>query len=317
MQLFKKLLGKKAVNKGIVALSFTPDGIAIAISHYTDNNPALTHCEFIATNNKQSTLEELSKQHHLEKYDCTLVLSSENYRLITIETPQVKEEELTDAIRWKIAELIEFPIEDAVIDFYPLPDSQRSTTTNMLEVVATQKSTIQPLVDLCLQCNLQLSIIDIQETTLRNLAALIPENERGVAVLHLQKTTGRIIIERQGSLYLSRKLAIGFDRLGINNNFLSAEQISMEHDGLALDIQRSFDYVESFYGLPPISGLAVIPLPENTQDLLNTLNHNHGVTARIMDLSTIINGDILMDDGTQSFCATVIGATMRESINSL
>jgi len=162
-----------------------------------------------------------------------------------------------------------------------------------------------------------LKIIDIQETTLRNLATLLPENDRGIAILHLQKSSGRIIIEQQGTIYLSRKLAIGFERLGLSDNLLSNEQVAMEQNSLALEIQRSFDYVESFYGLPPISCMAVIPLSENTQGLLNFLNTNHGITARIMDLSTIIDGDILLDDTTQSLCAPVIGATLRNSIEAL
>ncbi len=91
----------------------------------------------------------------------------------------------------------------------------------------------------------------------------------------------------------------------------------MEQNGFTLDIQRSFDYLESFYGLPPIPGLAVIPLQEDTQGLLNFLNGSYGITARIMDLSTIIDGDILLDDATQSLCAPVIGATLRNSLQSL
>jgi len=315
--LFKRLLGKETISKGVVALSFSPDGIAMAISQYTTDTPALTHCEFIHTNNKQTVLKELTEKHHLEHYDCTLVLSSDDYRLISIEAPNVTDDELAEAIRWKIADLIEFPIEDAVIDYYTLPSSQRANSNKMLEIIASPQSAIQPLVDLCKQCNLPLKIIDIQETTLRNLAALLPENERGIAVLHLQKTTGRIIIEQQNSLYLSRKLAIGFERLGVTESLLSDTQITMEQGGLALDIQRSFDYVESFYGLPPISGIAVIPLAENTQELLNFLNHNHGITARIMDLSAIIEGDALLDDSTQSLCAPVIGATLRNTIEAL
>lgn len=316
--MFRKLFGKEVKNKGITAISFTPDGIAIAISHYDRNQkPSLIHCEFIHTKNKQTALKELTEKHQLEQYDCHLVLASDDYRLITIETPAVAENELSEAIRWKISDLIEFQVEDAVIDYYPLPESHRANSKKTLEVIASPISTIQPLVDLCNSCGLQLNVIDIQETTLRNLATLLPENEQGIAILHQQKSIGRLLIERQGSVYLSRKLTIGFDRLGLTDNFLSDEQISMEQNGLILEIQRSFDYVESVYNLPANFGLAVIPLTENTQALLNILNENYGITARIMDLTAIIDGDILLDDSSQSLCAPVIGATLRNSIESI
>ncbi len=317
MSLFQKLLGKKLNSTGIIALSFTSEGIALAISQFTENlTPTLIHCEFIHTNNKLRTLKELTETHQLKEYECYMVLTSDEYRLVTIEAPLVAEDELSDAIRWKISDLIEFQVEDAIIEHYPLPASQRSNNENMLEIIASPKSAIQALIDICISCGLHLKVIDIQETTLRNLATLLPENDRGIAILHLQKTSGRIIIEQQGTIYLSRKLAMGFERLGLSDNFLSDEQVSMEQNSLALEIQRSFDYVESFYGLPPISCLAVIPLSENTQGLLNFLNGSHGITARIMDLSTIIDGDILLDDKTQSLCAPVIGATLRNSIES-
>ncbi len=315
MHLFSKLLGKKIASKGIVALSFTSEGIALAISQYTaSKKTVLTHCEFIYTNNKQAELKVLTERHQLKQYDCHLVLASDDYRLISIEYPAVTDDELAEAARWKISDLIEFQVDDAIIDYYPLPISKRANRSKMMEVIATPRSTIQPLVDLCTHCELRLQIIDIQETTLRNLATLLPENNRGIAVLHLQKTSGRITIEQQGSIYLNRKLATGSDRLGLTESLLSEQQITMEQSSLALEIQRSFDYVESFYGLLPISGLAVIPLMENTQSLLNTLNNNHGIIARIMDLSAIIDGDILLDDATQSLCTSVIGATLRNSI---
>ena len=315
MPLFQNLFKKKSTNKGIVALSFTSEGIALAISQHIDNQrPKLIHCEFIHTNKKQATLKELTETHQLKNYDCYLILTSDDYRLITIEPPAVTENEIAKAIRWKISDLIEFHIDDAVIDHYPLPESPRANSEKKIEVIATPKSTIQPLVDLCTICGLQLKVIDIQETSIRNLATLAPENNTGIAVLHLQKNTGQIIIEQQGLIYLSRKLAIGFDRLGLSDSFLSDGQIALEQSSLALDIQRSFDYAESYYNLPPISELAVIPIIKNTQGILDFLTNNHGITSRIMDLSTIIDGDLLLNDSTQSLCAAVIGATLRNVI---
>ena len=317
MHLFNKLLGKTTVSKGVVGLSFTPEGIAIAISSQSgQQKPILTHCEFIHSNNKQQDLKDLTVKYQLTEYDCHLVLGADDYRLISIEQPAVAEEELAEAIRWKVSDLVDFSIDDAIIDYYTLPKPGRENSQKMLDIIASPISAIQPLVDLCSHCDLQLQVIDIQETSLRNLATLLPENDRGIAVLHLQKSSGQITIEQQGAIYLNRKLAIGFERLGLSDSFLSDEQIAMEQGGLALDIQRSFDYLESYYGLPPLSDLAVIPLTDNTQGLLNFLNSNYGITARIMDLSTIIDGDILLDDTTQSLCATVIGTTLRNSLKA-
>jgi len=161
---------------------------------------------------------------------------------------------------------------------------------------------------------LNLQVITTQEISLKNLASLLPENQRGIAVLHLQKVMGHLLIQKQETIYLNRKVASGYDRLGLNDVILSDEQVTLEQSGLALEIQRSIDHVESTFNLASSSELAVLPLPENTQGLLNFLNNHYGITARIMDLSTIIDGDFsFFDDRTQSLCAVVIGATLADS----
>ncbi len=129
MQLFNKIFRKNKASIGITAISFTSEGIALAISQYTINQKLkLIHCEFIHTNNKQLSLQQITETHHLKGYDCHLVLAPNDYRLITIEPPAVTEKEMPEAIRWKISDLVEFHIDDAIIDHYPLPISERVNT---------------------------------------------------------------------------------------------------------------------------------------------------------------------------------------------
>jgi len=322
VQLLQKLLGKKSQTKGIVGVNYLSNGIAVAVSRFVDSHKRrLTHCEFIPTLNaseQSALLRDLVARHNLADYDCHLVLATDNYRRVNIEAPAVTESEMSEAIRWKIIDLIDFSIDKAVIDYYSLPVSMRANSSNMLEVVASPSQLIKELADKSTQAGLQLKVIDIQETVLRNLAVLLPENQRGVAVLHLQESSGTILIQKEGTIYLSRNFDIGYRELGLALlNSDDDSQSSIEQNNLALEIQRSLDYVESYYGIPPISGLAVIPLAENTQELLNILNSNHGITARIMDLSAIVDCDILLDDATQSRCSPVIGATLRYAMEAM
>lgn len=321
MQLLQKLFGKKSQHKGIVGISYLPHGIAIAVVNNAGNNKSrLNHCEFIPTLNKSehpAVLRELVARYSLDEYDCHLVLTTDNYRRVNIEEPAVAENEISEAIRWKITDLIDFSIDKAVVDYYSVPVSMRANSGKMLEVVASPNELIKELADKSSQVGLQLKVIDILETVLRNLAVLLPENKRGVAVLYLQESSGTILIQKEGVIYLSRNIDIGYRELGLNSpDSCDDSQSRIEQNNLALEIQRSLDYVESYYGIPPISGLAVIPLADNTQDLLTILNSNHGITARIMDLSAIVDCDILLDDATQSQCSPVIGATLRYAVEA-
>lgn len=318
MHLLQKLFGNKPICQGIVGISFLQQGVAIAVSKYTGNqNLKLIHCELIPTKNdhdEQQILGTVVEKFRLFEYDCYLVLTSDKYRRINIEAPAVAEHEISEAIRWKIGDFIEFPLDQAVIDYYPAPPAQRANGSKMLEVIASSSDQIKILAEKCIKAGLQLKVIDIQETILRNLAVLLPENKRGIAVLHLRETSGTILIEKDATIYLARHFETGYQKLDLDNPSSGNDLAMLEQSNLALEIQRSLDYVESYYGIPPISGLAVIPLAKNTQNLLDILNNNHGITARIMDLSAIIDSDILLDDPTQSYCSPVIGATLRNTI---
>lgn len=311
MQWLQKIFRKKAASQGIVGISFLPEGVAIAVSNLIENNQLqLIHCEFSNTKTDQDSLTVLKTwvaTYKLGNYDCHLVLGIDDYQRIKIDAPAVPEAEIALAIRWKIADLLDFPADEAVIDYYPVPaftDHQSA-----LEVIASPQRIIKPKITQCTQSGLTLKVIDIQETVLRNLAMLLPQNERGTAVLYLQKNFGIILIQKQGIIYLTRQIAIGYERLNLATNFATDA-----HDNLALEIQRSLDYVESYYQIGSISALALIPWAENGQILVNNLNTNYGINAYLMNLSTLLNCSTALDYPTQSLCAPVIGATLRHLV---
>lgn len=319
MRLLQKLLKKQTLAPGIVAVSFLSNGFAVAVTRYAENNrPRLLYCEFVAAVPQQqlTLLEALVKEHRLEEYDCHILLAPEQYRSISIEAPAVNGEELKQAVRWRIADSLDYPVDQATIDFYPLPKSNRANSTPMLEVFACANQVVSTLTQQCRQAGLNVKVIDVQETALRNLATLLRENQQGIALLHLQRDSGRVIIQKDGALYLSRKIGSGYQQLAENGSLNDANQLYMEQDNLALEIQRSFDYVENYFDIPPITSLAVVLMPINTQNIINFLSNNHGITARAMDLSAIVEGESLLDDATQNICAPVIGASLRRSLET-
>lgn len=58
----------------------------------------------------------------------------------------------------------------------------RANSSSMLEVVASPIDVIREQIEKCTRAGLQLKVIDIQETALRNLAVYTPENQRGIAL---------------------------------------------------------------------------------------------------------------------------------------
>ena len=319
VRILDKLLKKPQISIGIVAISFLPNGVAVAVTNYAVNNrPRLLHSEFIPATTAEvlSKLEKLNTEYMLQDYDCHVLLTTEQYRTISIEAPSVADNELKEAITWRIAELLDYPVEQAIVDFYALPKSNRANTNQMLEVIACQSKFLDELIQPCQQAGLNIKVIDIQETALRNLATLLRENDQGIALMYFQENSGRVIIQKGGELYLARKINSGYQQLDIDSVSNQISAVNFELDGLALDIQRSFDYVENYYNIPPITSLATVLMPINTQNIINFLNNNHGITARAMDLSAIVDCDFLLDDFTQNLCAPVIGASLRRALEA-
>lgn len=307
---FKK---RTEISQGIVAISFFPNGFAIAVTAYSEHNrPRLLLCDFVTALPEQwkPQLESLVKSYHLERYSCHILLTRDQYHSFSIETPQVNDDEIKAAVRWRVAEMLEYPTDRAILDYYPLPKSNRANSTPLLEVICCDGAKLDSLLQPCKQAGLNIKVVDIQEAALRNLATLLPENEQGVAVLHLQPTAGHIIIEKGGTIFLSRKFELGYNRL-LAGAFGNEQQAEMEQNNLALEIQRSLDYVENYFDVPPITSLGVILMPSHTETIVNFLMINHGITARALDLSAIVSGDIILNDALQNVCAPVIGAGLR------
>ncbi|MFZ2725190.1 MAG: PilN domain-containing protein [Methylococcaceae bacterium] len=315
-RLRSKFFRKKIVSQGIVGLSFTRQGFALAVADYTANQTTLLkHCEFVANSKTTSQAEQLIEcvqRLSLTRYDCALVLTAEHYRRVNVEQPPVAENEIAQAIRWKIDELVDFRVDNAVLDYYPTPPLIRMNQGKMLDVVASPYETIQDYVHQCQLAGLRLKVIDIQETVLANLAAKLPANAYGVALLYLSETSGMIVIVRGSILYLARKLDIGYKQLSLQTTTgESSAAALLAYKTLALEIQRSLDYVESYYGIPPITEVEVVPLQEGGQQLLNNLATNYGIRFSIVNIANLVE-QCALNSEQQAVCALVAGVSLRE-----
>lgn len=263
------------------------------------------------------------------------MLDINDYQRVNIEAPTFPVNEMSLAMRWKIHALIDVPSDDAVIDYYHVPDFSERVPS--LEVIVCANATVKQLVNYFIQAGLSLTVIDIQETTLCNLAALLPNNSLGVAVLYLQPSSGIILIQKQGVIYMARKIAIGYEKLDLENSFpadILAEMqhhilllesqsfgddtpaILRAHDSLGLEIHLSLDYVESYYNIGSVTELAIIRWAVGTKELVDKLNIFYSITDYPMDLAFLLDCDSALDYATQSLCAGLIGATLRNTVTA-
>ena len=190
------------------------------------------------------------------------VIASDAYQLVQVEAPDVPATELRAAVRWKLRDLINFPVEDAVVDVFDTPPSPRQGREKMLYAVAARSQAVTDMVNLVKPRARGFDVIDIPELCLRNLSALLPQNERGVALLTLDHGVAQLLLTRQGTLYLSRRIEL--QRRGYGEG-------QFDTATLALEIQRSMDYYESHFDLPAITSLVIASSDASSQTLATQL----------------------------------------------
>lgn len=240
-----------------------------------------------------------------------MILDHGQYRLLQVAAPEVPVAEMADALRWKVQDLLEYPVDEAEIEFFQMPQSAQAHRDRMVTVAVCRSSAIRELSDVVKESGLVLDVIDIPELCLSNLVVRFPEAERGVALLYLKGNHGVLLIQKGESVYLFRDLEVDGEMLASSLGQMAADRASAEADHLALDIQRSLDYYESYYGMPSVGSLVVAPMAQHTQALVDALNQSLGVISRAMDVSAIVRCRERLDDVTQQACLPAIGAILR------
>ncbi|WP_170005830.1 type IV pilus biogenesis protein PilM [Marinobacter guineae] len=234
-----------------VCLEVRPDGVAWAIS----GGPAENHAGFIdcLPAKRHAVVKELVDEHGWAGASTTLVLPLDQYQVFQMDRPEgIEESELSDALKWKLKDFLDFSPSQAVSDVFPFPRDASRGRGELVNVVAARKSLVSELVELVEEAGLELDRIDIAELALRNLVCRLDENKRGAALVHLKDNYGQMVICKDDTLYLSRRLDVTSEDLRDAARQESAVQ------SLALEMQRSLDYYESQLGQVPPATIRLV-----------------------------------------------------------
>ena len=241
-----------------------------------------------------------------------------SYNLLQLEAPDVEQNELRSAVRWRIKDLIDFHIDDAVIDVFDMPPQSLRTQTRLMYVVAARASVIQQRTALLEEAGLRPQVVDITELALRNLLSLFPEDVDGVVLLYAWAQEGLLTLNRQTLLYLAR-----------NIEFNLAEAVSRQApaddagfpspaaESVLLEVQRSMDYFEAHFAQAPIKQMLIAAPAEAAAGLGPMMSSNLGIKARALDLAEVMDLPGSGLDGAWVDALPLIGAALRSEVRSL
>lgn len=309
-------LKEKRTVPGLTGLEVREDGVAVVrVVREPGRAPRVTACDFRSWNGDASArakvLASLAADFDLKRARCTTVLDGSEYTLLLTEAPDVPADELRSAIRWRIKDLIDFHVDDATLDVFDVTTPSAPGKTRSMYVVAARNAAIQRRVDLCDNAGVNLDIIDIPEMAQRNLAAILPEDVRGVVMLSFNAHGGLVTITRQGEIYLSRRIEIGLDALG------QADDRTPYFDQIVLEVQRSLDYFDSHFRQAHVDTLVLSPPAGEIPGIVEYLNQNLNVKAAVMNLGQALQFDADVAPTLNGQALIALGAALRQEERAL
>jgi len=327
-----KFFKKKKRSQGVNAVVLSDEGIAYTyIIRDPGQPPTLKSFHYSAIGNKAETstiLKKIIQSNKLEGSSIFTTLLTSDYNLEMLEKPEVAENELRQAVRWKIKDSLSFDVNNAIVDVFEIPDQKERGRTPLVYVVAAEKKLVKQRIQILEEQDLEIESIDIAELAMRNIAALLPEDLHGVALLKLDGTKGLMTLTQDSSLYLTRNIDVGFASIADTNSMLG--EPTVESDGLALEegispdqqrtldavvleVQRSLDYYESHFAKHAINSLVLAPLPYEIPGVINHLAAALGLQVRMLDLNMLLDTASPMSQEMQANCFFAIGAALKQS----
>jgi MSHA biogenesis protein MshI len=287
-------------------------GLAV-VQRSKGGRPLVQHCGVYPTIEIKAdhVLSAMLQSRRLARTPVSGVISIDDYQLVQVETPQVPDAEIPAAVRWKLREAITYPVEEAVIEVFNLPDPSRHARAPMIVAVVARNTAIQHLVGMISPRAPRFDIIDVPELCLRNLSAALPQDERGVALLAFSESFAHLLLTRAGVLYLTRRIDLNGAALQRTRAGEKSSEVEVDAAALALELQRSLDYYESFYDQPPITDLVIAPADARARRLATDLASETSLQVELFDPERLfqIADDVELDMRWNSLIA--LGAALR------
>jgi MSHA biogenesis protein MshI len=289
LSLLQKVLPRRArqgARQAGVALG--RDSLAYVLAHRDGGGrPSIEHCGVHPLQGGADVaLRALIDELGAERAATCAVVEADDYQVVQVEAPDVLPAEMRAAVRWRLRDAISFKVDDAVMDVFEIPEAARRAQNRMLFAVAARPDAIERLTRTLQPTVRNFYAIDIPELSLRNVCTLLPQDDKGVAMLALNDGYAQLVTTRQGTLYLTRRID-------------TARDDEFDAGAMALELQRSLDYYESHFDQTPIGDLVIAPGGERAQRVAAAIRNETSLRVSVLDVRALCDvkttGEIVTD----------------------
>lgn len=297
---------KKSV-AGALGLEISPFGVAVAhLSDSQQDGLDKADCQHFE-GALEACLDDLDgwlNERSLQGSDIQIVLHPALYTLYFVDRPDVEDEFLSEAVKWKIKDLVEAPLKDLVVDAFAVPEDAYRGMQKKVYVVAMNREVLEDLVVQLKKLPINLKGIGISELADRAILNVLQEQNGGAALLRLRSATGTINLIDDGALYLTRNIDSSISVL----ESATEENRDRVLDELLLEVQRCVDFYDSQLGKGAIRNMMVAPTRLEPKMFDSHLRDHLGMTVHPLDLNDAFSFPEPISRDKQSLCFAAMAA---------
>jgi MSHA biogenesis protein MshI len=312
---FKRIFRKRRRSEGLragVAVSDTE--IAVALVRKLDGQrPKVLRIvvEEAPLGFADPVLRKIVGEFDLRKVPVSAVISASDYQIAQVQAPDVPRAELRAAARFSMRDAFDFPIDTATLDVFDLPEQTSSGDRKMCFAIASRGDAIEKLTGVFERHFRKFDVIDIPELCQRNLAALLPQDAKGVAFLLIRDDFAQLVLTRRGLLYVTRRFE--FRQRGELNGDEEAEasELPLDPQMLSLELQRSLDYYESHFDETAIADLFIAPAGMRANLMAAELGASTGLRISMFNIHDLVDVSFSAEIPDGWLPCMAIGAALR------
>jgi len=271
--------------------------------------PELCRLESFAVDSTEvAALRRLRSVWRLKAHACTTLMPAAAYQITQLDAPQVPREERNGALRWALKDIVDYPLELACVDSLDLPLALRDRPPAVFAISAAE-ARVRARAEAFEQAGVPLQAIDVAELAQRNVAALLEEENRGLAFLRVDNDGGCLTLNFASDLLAVRAIDVSAADL------VASEGEERLHliERLVLEVQRSLDFFDRQYSAISVSKLVFAMCPR-IKGLAAQLAGSIEVPMSEMDLGSVLDFPALpelRDPQYQARNVLAIGAALR------
>lgn len=185
----------------------------------------------------------------LEGSPAVVLVDSTKCQYFLIDDISVDKKYKKEAIQWGLTDFLDYPAEDAVVEYIELPSKSTTNSKKMIYAFAVHKDIIEKYQSWAADCKVKVVKIDIWQNTVKQLLS-DQDAMTGVMILLLRPELIEIVILRNKEIYLLRQLDISIAKHKYLQEKSDEEAF---YSDLCVEIHRTIDFCASKILQPNVS----------------------------------------------------------------